>query len=489
MTKEFDYDVVVVGAGVVGPAIATAMARAGRKVCIIERNWKRPDRIVGELLQPSGVKALVELGLAQTINNIDAIPCEGYWIQYFGQSLRLDYITKTEAYNASPIKPVNDCVFNDNDKVLTDKNIDAKAWYDDDLVRGVSFHNGDFLMNLRAVIKSEKNITCLTGNVFELTEEDDIVTGVKVRQEDTTKTISSKLVIACDGIFSKLRKVVNPSPPKVESYFVGLDLHNCDFPLYKFGHVILGNHAPVLAYQTSSTEARMLCAYRSSTLPNSKDIKKYLTEEVLPCLPKPILPSFEQALEAGKFKPMPNQYLPAVKQGNKPGLVLLGDSLNMRHPLTGGGMTVGLNDAVLLARLLHPSKIEDLSDYPKISKKLSKFHNERKKLSSVINTLSMALYSLFAAESTPLKILQNGCFQYFMRGGDCITGPIGLLSGMLPFPMLLFSHFFSVAFYAIYLNFAAHGVIGFPVALWEMIYTFIIAVKVFVPYLYHELFR
>lgn len=52
------YDAIVVGAGVVGPAVATAFARQGRKVLLIERDWTQPDRIVGELMQPSGLKAL-----------------------------------------------------------------------------------------------------------------------------------------------------------------------------------------------------------------------------------------------------------------------------------------------------------------------------------------------------------------------------------------------------------------------------------------------
>lgn len=489
MSQKYDYDVIVVGAGVVGPAIATAMSRAGRKVLLVERSWKRPERIVGELLQPAGVKALVELGMAQAINNIEAIPCEGYWIKFFDKVIKLDYLTKLEAYEANPIRPVPDCVHNDNDKIISDDTIDSKSWYNDDLVRGASFHNGDFLMNLRQIAKNESNITPLEGVVTDLLYDQldsDIVNGVTVKLHNGTKEFTASLVISCDGIFSKLRKTINQSAPSVESYFIGLELVNCEFPQLKFGHVILGQHAPVLAYQTSNTTARMLCAFRSNKLPSLKSIREYLSNDVLPSIPEEMKKSLQSAIDSGKYKPMPNQYLSAVKQKKK-GFILLGDSLNMRHPLTGGGMTVGLNDAVLLARLLHPSQVPDLSHHKTVIQQLRKFHSLRKRLDAVINTLSIALYALFAAESKPLKILQYGCFAYFERGGDCVTGPIGLLSGMLPFPMLLFNHFFSVAFYGIFLNFKDRGLVGFPVALFEFFWTIYTAVVVFVPYLWSEL--
>lgn len=58
-----EADVVIVGAGVLGSAMAAVLARDGRRVTVVERDLKEPDRIVGELLQPGGYRALRELGL------------------------------------------------------------------------------------------------------------------------------------------------------------------------------------------------------------------------------------------------------------------------------------------------------------------------------------------------------------------------------------------------------------------------------------------
>lgn len=54
------------GAGVLGSAMASVLARDGRRVTVVERDMKEPDRIVGELLQPGGYLALKELGLEGT---------------------------------------------------------------------------------------------------------------------------------------------------------------------------------------------------------------------------------------------------------------------------------------------------------------------------------------------------------------------------------------------------------------------------------------
>ena len=488
------YDVIVVGAGVVGPTIATALARQGRRVLIIERDWSTPDRIVGELMQPGGIKALKELGMIKAINNIEAIHVDGYYVKYGDQVVRLDYPDKQDAMKTNSVKSVPDCVFDDNDKMASDYTLSSKDWDEDERVRGVAFHNGEFLMNLRSMVKSEPNVTWVEGTATKILRDEEnpsIVTGVEVKQNQAKKTYTAKLTISCDGIYSKFRKELSAeNVPIVGSYFVGLKLIDAKLPMVNRGHVILGSHAPILIYQISPHETRILCAYRSTKPPSqtSDELYNYLRDEVLPALPKETQPSFEKALETRKFRAMPNQYLPAVKQGKETkGLVMLGDSLNMRHPLTGGGMTVGLNDSVLLAKLLHPRYIEDFDNHELLGKQLSTFHRKRKNLDAVLNTLSIALYTLFAADRNALLILQRGCFKYFLLGGDCVSGPIGLLSGILPFPMLLFNHFFSVAFYAIYCNFIDRGLIGFPLALLEAFDTIFTAIIVFTPYLWKEL--
>jgi squalene monooxygenase len=55
----------------------------------------------------------------------------------------------------------------------------------------------------------------------------------------------------------------------------------------------------------------------------------------MPQLPANLRTSFLNAVQTQTPRSMPNNFLPPSKN-TTPGLVLLGDAMNMRHPLTGG---------------------------------------------------------------------------------------------------------------------------------------------------------
>jgi squalene monooxygenase len=100
---------------------------------------------------------------------------------------------------------------------------------------------------------------------------------------------------------------------------------------------------------------------------------------------------------------MPNSFLPPLEQGTtytKEGVVLLGDSWNMRHPLTGGGMTVAFHDVVVLSEMLRDmiNHGHTLSDWECVKDVLHLWFWKRKELSATVNVLSIALYDLFGAQ-------------------------------------------------------------------------------------------
>ena len=66
-----------------------------------------------------------------------------------------------------------------------------------------------------------------------------------------------------------------------------------------------------------------------------------MREKSAPQLPALFQESFVEAVDRGDVKSMPNRTMPA-SDVHREGALLLGDALNMRHPLTGGGMTVAI---------------------------------------------------------------------------------------------------------------------------------------------------
>ncbi|XP_057990984.1 squalene epoxidase 1-like [Hevea brasiliensis] len=107
----------------------------------------------------------------------------------------------------------------------------------------------------------------------------------------------------------------------------------------------------------------------------------YLKTMVAPQIPQELRDAFVFAIKKGNIRTTPNRSMPAASYPI-PGALLLGDAFNMRHPLTGGGMTVALSDIVVLRNLLRP--LNDLSDAYSLCKYLESFYTLRKVASGII---------------------------------------------------------------------------------------------------------
>ncbi|KAL7601259.1 squalene monooxygenase SE1 [Lactuca sativa] len=409
-------DVIIVGAGVAGAALACTLAKDGRRVHVIERDLTEPDRIVGELLQPGGYLKLIELGLEDCVDGIEAQQVFGYAIYMNGKNTKLSY----------PLEK-----------------------FDSD-ISGRSFHNGRFIQRMREKAATLPKVKLEQGTVTSLLEKEGTVQGVCYKTKDgQTLTAYAPLTIVCDGCFSNLRRSLCKPKVEVPSCFVGLVLENIDLPYANHGHVILADPSPILFYPISNTEVRCLVDVPGQKVPSisNGEMANYLKTVVAPQIPPELYDAFVAAVDKGNIRTMPNRSMPADPQPT-PGALLMGDAFNMRHPLTGGGMTVALSDIVLLRDLLRP--LRNLNDAPMLCHYLESFYTLRKPVSSTINTLAGALYKVFCASPDPArKEMRNACFDYLSLGGIYSEGPISLLSGLNPRPLILFLHFFAVAIYGV----------------------------------------
>lgn len=495
------HDIIVVGAGIVGSALAYSLAKSGRKVALLERDFDEPDRIVGELLQPGGVRALSKMGIVDTLDGIDAVPVEGYHVFYGPRSVPIPY----------PQEKTDDAgrgVVSESGKV-----------------EGRSFHHGKFVQSLRKKALQQKNVTSYEATVRDLIKDSaGKVVGISATWKKAPEgeaeafELKSPLTIVADGCFSKFRRTHGSSiQPMVRSNFVGLELEDAPLPAPHHGHVVLSKNGPVLLYQIGTHSTRILIDVAGEKLPSvaKGDLQKHVNENVIPQLPEQLRECVAREMAKGqRLRSMPNSFLPPSMQGQSDqakGVIVVGDAMNMRHPLTGGGMTVGLWDAVHLTEALGgsewgplsganpPRKPLDLGDWASIRPALRSWHWSRKGLASVINILAQALYSLFGADDANLEVLREGCFKYFEMGGECVNGPVSLLSGLAPRPMLLVGHFFAVALYSIYALFMhpkyypsedrtrKPGLLEYPALVWRSVMVFYTACVVLLPVVFTEM--
>jgi hypothetical protein len=99
-------------------------------------------------------------------------------------------------------------------------------------------------------------------------------------------------------------------------------------------------------------------AWASLLLVNSQN---HILTHIIPQLPTPLHVPIHTMLPK-ECRCMPNSFLPPVKQGglhSKKGIVIvLGDEWNVRHLLTGSGMTVALYNVVLLTPIIIATLLE-----------------------------------------------------------------------------------------------------------------------------------
>jgi squalene monooxygenase len=258
------YDIIIVGAGIAGSALAHALSTitsnahpAPLRVLLLERSLAEPDRIVGELLQPGGVRALRQLGLEDCLEGFSAVPVRGYAVCMRGSVVRIPYPHGYE---------------------------------------GRSFHHGPFVTKLRAQAMGASGVTVMQATVKELVEchVTGRVIGVRAavtrdtndsegEESATTESFMADLVVVADGCFSNFRNMVmrpgQSRQPVTRSHFVGLVLEDATLPVHEHGTVALvKGHGPVLLYQIAERDTRILIDVKQ---PLPADLK-VLTPRLLP---------------------------------------------------------------------------------------------------------------------------------------------------------------------------------------------------------------
>ncbi len=401
-----EFDICIIGAGMAGATIAAYLAPKGIRIALIDHCFKEKKRIVGELLQPGAVQSLHQMGLGHLLHGFDAQTVDGYSLLQGDEKITIPY---------------------------------------PDNFKGMGLHNGRFLQQIRASALQNESVKQINGKALQLLEnEQHEIIGVSYREALTSeiKTIKAPLTITSDGFFSNFREELSNNEKSVTSYFIGLILKDCEMPFPKHGHVFLSGPTPFICYPISSFEVRLLIDFPGGQLPRKFALQAHLDANVTPYIPEGMRSSYEQALQEGGFKVMPNHYM-AAKPIIRKGAVMLGDALNMRHPLTGGGLTAVFSDIQILST--HLLAMPDFNNTDVIHEKIEAYYRDRQNANANLNILANALYGVMSND-----LLKTAVFKYLQRGGANAQESIAILAGLNRNHYSLIKQFISLAMFGAY---------------------------------------
>jgi 2-polyprenyl-6-methoxyphenol hydroxylase-like FAD-dependent oxidoreductase len=304
-----DVDAVIAGGGVAGSAAAAALAALGWSVLIVEPGQHDERRLAGELIHPSGVDRLAELGLLAAPAFASAARLDGFAI--FTEAGRSDCIELPYARaGGSPALAL------DHASICASLLVSASALPAVTVARGC-------------------RVTSLEG-----TPGNPIV---RMRRE----SISCRLVVAADGASSPVRGYAGLGHQRERNaVLTGCLVDQDALPLRGRGHIFTASGGPVLAYAIGNARARVLFngPLRRGNVDRTADAK---TEALTPRLRAAV----EAAMAGGSGQSFVSSDV-TVSGVTRGDVVLVGDAAGTCHPISASGMTMGIDDATRLARAL-----------------------------------------------------------------------------------------------------------------------------------------
>ncbi|MFT6097478.1 MAG: 2-polyprenyl-6-methoxyphenol hydroxylase-like FAD-dependent oxidoreductase [Arenicella sp.] len=248
------------------------------------------------------------------------------------------------------------------------------------------------------------NIMMGTG-CQDLIIEDDVIVGVVVSDRNKVKTeIRSKLVVAADGRYSKLRKKVGIEPviTKTDRDVLWISLKRPE-GWFEETRIKLSKNKHLIVLPTYPNNLRIGCnipsgGYKKFREGGVENLKQFIIE---------LEPALEQIvneqIKDWKDVALLDIFIAHVDQWSRDGFALMGDSAHTITPMMGQGIKHALFDA----EKLHQTIVKCLSEKPEsiiMSEDLQEYQMTRKKETDFISRLQSRQEKLFQF-STPMKTL------------------------------------------------------------------------------------
>ncbi len=365
-----DFDVVVVGGGMVGAAVACGLGGSSLKVAVVEAAL--PDEFAPEQPHDLRVSAL-------SIASKNILEAVGAWEGVTKR--RLCPFRRMRVWEtAGDTEFCSDDIDYPELGYIVENRVTQLAL----LERLQAFDNVELMCPA-----SINKINYVAEKPSELTLDDG-------------RILSAKLLVAADGGQSRVRQVVGLGVTSwdynqhalviyIETAYGQQDITWQRFvPSGPQAFLPLTGHYASIVWYNSPDEVRRLKAL------SNNDLMSELTATFPDCLGK------VSAIFGTASFPLKRQHAQSYV---KPGVVLVGDAAHMINPLAGQGVNIGLLDAAALAEVLIEANRQGLGlgDLAVLRRYEKMRRNENLKMMTVMDVF----YRVFSNQLLPVKILRN----------------------------------------------------------------------------------
>ncbi|SFG31721.1 UbiH/UbiF/VisC/COQ6 family ubiquinone biosynthesis hydroxylase [Neptunomonas qingdaonensis] len=366
------YDVVIVGGGMVGGALACALGNTSLKVAVIETQLPAAFDVTQD--HDLRVSAL-------SIASENILKSVGSWQGIIDR--RSCPYRRMKVWEASE----------EHAATLFDS---VKLKYDH---LGHIVENRVIQLALIDQMKALDNVDLITP---AKTHKIDYSPGFSIVELDDGRQLVARLLVAADGGDSRVRQAV------------GIGVQKWDYEQHALvASVITEDAQQDITWQQFTPTGPLaflpLSGHRASlvwynTPSEVKRLMRTTDEEFLAELTHRFpatLGNIESLLGRGSF-PLRRQH---AQQYAKEGVVLVGDAAHMIHPLAGQGVNIGLLDAAALAQTLMTA-LEEGEDISSMAV-LSHYEKHRRRHNFIMMQAMDLFYRVFSNDLLPLKLLRN----------------------------------------------------------------------------------
>ena len=339
--------VIIIGAGPAGACLSLILSQRDIPVTLIERRKNFDREFRGEVLMPSGLEALRQLGIDKKLSQVSSHSLRQ--IRFFLNKKQSLEINLKEVLGEESLKAISQV---------------------------------DLLETLVSECQQYPCFKFYRGaSVKNLIKKDNRVEGVNfLLDEGEKKEIYADLVIGADGRNSIVRKQCDLN---AYEYNTPMDIVWCKLPKPEDWHGVsfyAGQGNVLVAYQTWDDHLQMGWVILKNQL---KDLRNKGIDAWVELMSAHVDPAFGQYLRKNKSS-ISNQFFfktqsDCVKKWSVPGAMVIGDAAHTMSPVGGQGLNIAMRDAIVSANYLLPILKTDTLNLKDIDEALNQIEVDRMK--------------------------------------------------------------------------------------------------------------